>query len=371
MAAARMLTVLSAVVVACALLGSHQVDAAAKVKFNQTSSYTIEVSTTDWSNYDADGGGCVTCPYTCVKRSTGPTGTSLNLSNATLMASLPAIYSSNVANGCCYASKTKSTVTPDCNTEANPSTAEACGFLYGPTLKWRIDGALTPPEKSVKAILFASIDCKNFWAVASTPIKYTSNTKAVTGSKQMNGGCYGDQAGTSMVMAGCLTAELKFDKTKTYTWDQLATKCQGLSGKCVITNGIWGEQLECCTSQSGLTSEWDKSYKLYTAAAKTTITLSGPAITGIVFGGVALMLCLVHYGAKVRERARQTALMREQEATDDYEEIMTPLTAAGGEKRPVGAARSMGPSSLEVSLHEGDKIFRKPADELLYEGDMY
>jgi hypothetical protein len=365
-----MTAVLSAVV-ACVLLATQQAEAAARVKFNQTAAYVIEVSTTDWSNYDADGGGCVTCPYTCIKRATGPTGTSLNLSNATLMASLPAIYSSTVSNGCCYADKTKSTVSPNCNAEANPTTAEACGFLYGPTLKWRIDGALTPPEKAVKAILLASIDCKNFWAVASTPIKYTANTKSVTGSKMMNGGCYGDQAGHAMVLAGCLTQELKFDKTKTYTWDQLATKCMGLAGKCVITNAIWGEHLDCCTKTNGLSSDWDTKYKLYTAPAATTITLSGPAITGIVFGGVALMLCLVHYGAKVRERARQTALMREQEATDDYEEIMTPLTGAG-DKRPVAAgARSMGPSSLEVSLHEGDKIFRKPADEVLYEGDMY
>lgn len=188
----------------------------------------------------------------------------------------------------------------------------------------------------------------------------------------MNGGCYGDATGNPMVLAGCLTQELKFDKSKTYSWDQLAVKCMGLSGKCVITNGIWGEHLECCTKQNGLASDWDKGYKLYVAPAKTKITLSGPAITGIVFGGVALMLCLVHYGAKVRERARQTALMREQEATDDYEEIMTPLTGAGGDKRPLAAnARSMGPSSLEVSLHEGDQIFRKKGDELLYEGDMY
>ncbi|KAF1319075.1 hypothetical protein FI667_g13337, partial [Globisporangium splendens] len=367
---ARTLALLSALV-ACVALASRQVAAEPAVKFNQTANYVIEVSTTDWSNFDAENGGCVTCPYTCVKRTTGPTGTSLNLSNATLMASLPAIYSSTVMNGCCYAATSASTVMPDCSKEANPSTAEPCGFLYGPTLKWRIGAALTPPDKAVKAILFASIDCENFWAVASTPIKYTSNTKSITGSKQINGGCYGTQAGHAMVLAGCLTSELKFDKSKTYSWDQLATKCQGLSGKCAITNGIWGEQLDCCTSQTGLTADWDKSYKLYTASAKTTLTLSGPAICAIVFGGVALMLCLVHYGAKVRERARQTALMREQEATDDYEEIMTPLTGAAGDKRPVGAARPMGPSSLEVSLHEGDKIFRKPADELLYEGDMY
>lgn len=128
------------------------VTAEPRIKFNQTAQYVVEVSTTDWSNYDADGGGCVTCPYTCIKRQTGPTGTSLNLSNATLMASLPAIYSSTVSNGCCYAPKTKSTVMPNCNTEANPATAEACGFLYGPTLKWRIGEALTPPEKPVVRI---------------------------------------------------------------------------------------------------------------------------------------------------------------------------------------------------------------------------
>lgn len=126
----------------------HQVDAKV-VEFKQFANYSIEVSTTDWSNFDTENGGCVTCPYTCVKRTTGPTGTSLNLSNATLMASLPAIYSTNVMNGCCYASKTKSKVMPDCNTEANPPTAEACGFLYGPTLKWRIANALKPPEKNV------------------------------------------------------------------------------------------------------------------------------------------------------------------------------------------------------------------------------
>lgn len=140
--------VMLVLVLACALLAAS-VAAEARFKWNQTAQYVVEVSTTDWSNYDVDGGGCVTCPYTCVKRATGPTGTSLNLSNATLMASLPAIYSSTVSNGCCYASKTKATVMPDCNTEASPSTAEACGFLYGPTLKWRISEALTPPDKAV------------------------------------------------------------------------------------------------------------------------------------------------------------------------------------------------------------------------------
>ncbi|TMW66985.1 hypothetical protein Poli38472_012101 [Pythium oligandrum] len=354
-----------------ALMALAMPSAQAAAKWNQTSNYDIEVSTTDWSNYDGENGGCVTCPYTCVKRSTGPTGTSLNLSNATSLAELPAIYTQPVSNGCCYASKGDSTVMPNCNQEANPAKAEACGFLYGPSLKWRIGNALKPPTKSVKAILFASIDCENFWAVGQNPIRYTSNTKTVSGSKQINGGCYGDPSGVSMVLAGCLTSELKFDKAKTYPWDQLAAKCLGLNGKCVITNGIWGEHLKCCSKSQGLTSDWNKKYKLYTATAKTSVHLSGPAITAIVIGGVALLMCLVHFGSKARDRARQTALLREQEATDDYEEIMTPLVNGNGEKRPAPLQRPIGPATVEVSLHEGDQIFRKKEPELLYEGDMF
>lgn len=360
-------SLLMAVLVALALLLSTSVRA--QRIFNQSAEYSIEVSLTDWSNFDAENGGCVTCPYTCVKRTTGPTGTSLNLSNATLMANLPAIYSQNVMNGCCYAPKSKSTIMPDCNQEAEPKSAEACGFLFGPTLKWRINEATRVPQAPVRAILFASIDCENFWAVGMQAIKYTTNTKSVSGSKQINGGCYGDADGGPMVLAGCLTSKLKFDKSKTYGWDQLASKCEGLSGKCAITNGIWGEQLKCCTMRTTLTSDWNLKYSTYTAKSKTTVQLSGPAIVGIVFGGVALMMCMVHYGARTRERARQTAFLREQEATDDYEEIMTPLV--GGEKKPMPLQRPVGAEALEVSLHEGDKIFRKPEAELLYEGDMY
>ncbi|DAZ92499.1 TPA: hypothetical protein N0F65_012729 [Lagenidium giganteum] len=342
-------------------------------KWNQSSRFSIEVSTKDWSNYDPENGGCVTCPYTCVKPKTGPTGTSLNLSNASLMADLPTVYTQPIMNGCCYADKGKSKVMPDCSNKANPPSAEPCGFLYGPTLEWRIDDAQEVFDKPYRAILFASVDCTNFWAVAQTAIKYTSPDYAsVKGSKQMNGGCYGEPTGVPMVLAGCITSELKFDKSKNYPWDKLALKCSGLSGKCVITNGIWGEHLKCCTKDSGLTADWDISYKKYTAKPKTSVHLSGPAITLIVFGGVGLIMCLVHFGGKVRERAKQTALMREQEATDDYEEIMTPLTgAAGGEKKPVPLQRPIGPSSVEVSLHEGDMIFTKPKDEVLYEGDMY
>ena len=72
--------------------------------------------------------------------------------------------------------------------------------------------------------------------------------------------------------------------------------------------------------------------------------MSSPVIMAIVFGGVALLMCLIHYGAKVCERAKQAALMREQEAANDYEEIMTPLT--GGDTKPAALQRSIGPSWL-------------------------
>jgi hypothetical protein len=205
MARSLMLASLTLTLLLCALTG-----ALADIKtFNQTAGYQIEVSLQDWSNFDPENGGCVTCPYTCVKRTTGPTGTSLNLSNATLMASLPAIYTQNVMNGCCYAPPSKSKVMPDCSKEANPKETEACGFLYGPTLSWRIADASKAPEKPFRAILFATIDCENFWAVGQNPIKYTSNTKNVKGSKQINGGCYGAAAGGPIVLAGCLTSKLK------------------------------------------------------------------------------------------------------------------------------------------------------------------
>lgn len=346
--------------------------AEAVTKWNQTSQYSIEVTTSEWTNY-ASGGGCVTCPYTCVAPTEGPSGI-MNTSNSTYMASIPSIYSTAVSNGCCYASASDSSVSPTCAKEASPATAEPCGFLYGPTLSWRISSATVQsklPTENVIAMLFASTDCKNFWAVAKTPIRYISNTKSVTGEKVMNGGCYGDASGQPMILAGCLSSTLTFSKSKTYTWKDLAQKCQGVSGICAITNGNWGEQLKCCTSRSGLTSTWDKTYKLYTATTDSSITLSGPAIFGIVVAFVLLMLALVHYGAKARERARQTALMREQEATDDYEEIMTPLTGAAAVAAPAALTRQLGPSQVEVSLHEGDQIFRKKDAELLYEGDMY
>lgn len=145
----------------------------------------------------------------------------------------------------------------------------------------------------------------------------------------------------------------------------------GLSGKCVITNGIWGEHLKCCTKREGLSSDWDRQYKKYSQPLTKGVHLTGPAVMLIVFGGVGMMMCLVHYGSKARERAKQTALMREQEATDDYEEIMTPLVGAAGERKPAPLQRPIGPSSVEVSLHEGDQIFRKKEDEVLYEGDMF
>lgn len=198
-----------------------------------------------------------------------------------------------------------------------------------------------------------------------------TTSKSIEGSKRIDGGCYGNQAGEAMVLAGCLTSEIKFDKALTYSWDKLAQKCQGISGICAVTNGLWTEHLKCCTKRTGVTSTWNKKYKLYSKPASTGVHLSGPAITLIVFGGVGLMMLLVHLAAKTRERARQTALLREQEATDDYEEIMTPLTGADKVPAPAALQRSLGPSCIEVSLHEGDQIFKKKEEEVLFEGDMY
>lgn len=360
------MTRVAAVVLAVLALAVGPASAASK--FNQSAGYSIEVVTTDWSNYDSEG-GCMTCPYTCIAPTTSYDGSTINSSNKTQSATLPSIYTQVQSNGCCYSDT--STTQPSCSTEASPASAEDCGFLYGPTLKYRISNALKPLKASFTAILFASQDCKNFWAVGKTAIKYTSNTKAISGSKMIQDGCYGDPDGVPIILAGCLTSMLTYSKSKSYTWENLAQKCEGLSGICAITNGVWEEHLKCCTSRTGLTSDWDTSYSLYTKTSSASVTLSGPAVTGIVFGGVCLILCLIHYGAKVRERARQTALMREQEASDDYEEIMTPLTGAAGAKQPVALQRPIGPASLEVSLHEGDQIFAKKHDELLYEGDMY
>lgn len=119
------------------------------VRWNQTSNYMISVETKGWSNYFTEGGGCVTCPYTCIKPQIAPNGGRINATNTTMMDSLPSIYTQTKANGCCYASPSESKVMPDCAKEANPPEAEACGFLSGPTLKWRIGDAARPANKSV------------------------------------------------------------------------------------------------------------------------------------------------------------------------------------------------------------------------------
>ncbi|KAH9092064.1 hypothetical protein Ae201684P_011601 [Aphanomyces euteiches] len=324
-------------------------------------------------NFSPINGGCVTCPYTCVRPSTGPDGLALNFSNASAMQNLPAVYSQVKSNGCCYA---KGKVMPSCSATASPPESEDCGFLYGPTLKWNITDTQNPPatKSPVRAILMASTDCKNFWAVQQTYVKEEGKTPGlkITGSKQINGGCYGSSTGAAIILAGCLTADLKFDKSSSYSWDKLATKCRGLAGVCTRTNALWGRNLECCTDAVSIdASKWDiENYKLYNQVSKTGIELSGPAITGIVFGGVALMMALVHFGAKVHRRAQQTALMREQEANDDYEEVMTPLTAAE-KTHGMSMARSIGPNHVEHSLHEGDQIYKKKDDEVLFEGDLY
>ncbi|EQC29503.1 hypothetical protein SDRG_12751 [Saprolegnia diclina VS20] len=348
---------------------------AGAVEWNQSTGYQVAVDFKGWSNFSPLGGGCVTCPYTCVRPATGPDGLALNFTNATMVQNLPAIYSTPVSNGCCYASPSKSKVMPSCNAEANPAKTEDCGFLYGPTLKWSVTDTSNPPntKKPLRALLMASTDCKNFWAVQQTYVKMEGIATSIniTGSKQINGGCYGAQQGSAILLAGCLSTELTFDKSATYTWDKLATKCTGLSGQCTRTNALWGKNLKCCLGDGIDSAPWDTQWDFYHKKVSPGIELSGPAVTAIVFAGVALLMACVHFGSKVRNRAKQTALMREQEASEDYEEVMTPLT---GDKRPATTNnRSMhqNPDLIEHSLHEGDQIYKKKEDEVLFEGDLY
>ena len=358
-------------IVLCLLIYRNLV--AGRNVFNQTAGYEVQVNFETWSNF-GEFGGCVSCPYTCVKPLEGPNGVALNYSNATAMAAIPAAFLTTQQNGCCFAAASKTTQAPDCNTPANPVDAEDCGYTYGPTLEWDITTTF-PQEDPTSAMLFASIDCESFWAIGMEYVKHDLDQDAgeITGKKQINGGCYGDPAGQPIVMAGCLSTTLKFDKSKTYTWEMLAEKCLGLSGQCSRTNGLWGRNLKCCTDAFAIQgSAWDLTYPLYHEEASTGTVLSGAAIFGIVFGGVAILMCMVHYGAKIKERARQTALMREQEATDDYDEIITPLTTnADLTKINIAPLRVPAAGDLGVSLVEGDDIYRPPENEVLYEGDMY
>lgn len=337
--------------------------------FNQTAGYGIEVNFETWSNFGRNG-GCVTCPYTCAKGTQGPSG-KLNLTDSDSLLSVPAAYTNIQMNGCCFAPKSKSKQAPDCNQPAQPKEAEDCGFLSGPSLEWNIQSAI-PPQDPIRAILFASIDCTNFWAIGQTFVKQdrTSSESKIQGKKIIQKGCYGDPEGSAVVLAGCLTSALQYDKGKGYSWEMLAQKCRGLAGQCSRTNGLWGRNLKCCVDKFKIEgSKWDLTYVDYHKDLKTGTILSGGAVFGIVFGGVALLMCLVHNGAKIRERAKQTALIREQEATEDYEEIITPLKA--GEQQPGRLENIPHPDALEVALHEGDDIYKKKDDELLYEGDMY
>lgn len=337
--------------------------------FNQTAGFGISVEFSSWSNFGSNG-GCVTCPYTCVKGTEGPSGSELNYTNATSLLSIPAAYTNVQMNGCCFAAKGKTKQAPDCNNDANPASAEDCGFLSGPSLSWDIQST-NPPEDPMRAVLFASIDCENFWAVGQTYIKQERDSAAgrIQGKKVIQQGCYGDPAGSAIVLAGCITSSLKYDKGKGYTWDMLAQKCMGLAGQCSRTNGLWGRNLKCCNDLVKIEgSKWDLTFEEYHKPLKAASVLSGAGVFFVVFGGVALLMCLVHYGAKLRERARQTALIREQEATDDYEEIVTPLKS---DAQPAPLRHLPHPGNVDLSLHEGDEIFNQHNPELLYEGDMY
>lgn len=344
--------------------------------FNQTAGYQVAVNFDTWSNFGPQG-GCVPCPYTCIRPTEGPNGVSLNFTNSTQIASLPAAYSQVKQNGCCYAAKSKTTQEPSCSQEANPPEAEDCGFLYGPTLEWKITSN-NPPKKRVSAIMFASIDCLSFWAVGESFVKQDPKgvSGLIDGKEMINGGCYGNPQGVPIVMAGCLTSELKFDKDKAFTWEMLAEKCQGLSGQCSRTNGVWGRNLKCCTDLGAIKgSDWDLFYKEYTKEVNTGTILSGPAIFGVVIGGVALMMLLVHYGAKLRERAHKTTLLRQQESSEEYDELLTPYNSGEGAENGTAAQRQQRTGveddlSVEVSLHEGDDIFKPRSDEVLYEGNL-
>ena len=177
--------------------------------FNQTAGFGIEVSFETWSNFGEDG-GCVSCPFTCVKPQEGPGGVAINFSDPAMMANLPSAFTTTQMNGCCFAPKSKTTQLPGCDQPANPVEAEDCGFTYGPSLEWTISSN-TSPEDPMRAILFGSIDCTNFWAVGQTFVKQDRGDASnfITGSKAINGGCYGNPAGEAIVLAGCLTTTLK------------------------------------------------------------------------------------------------------------------------------------------------------------------
>lgn len=163
----------------------------------------------------------------------------------------------------------------------------------------------------------------------------------------------------------------------------LGKKCRGLGGQCSRTNGLWGENLKCCRGSSTSHvhaiegSTWDLFYEEYHKGNNLGTVLSGPAVFGIVFFGVALLMCMVHCGSKTRERARQTKLMREQETSDDYEEIITPLTS-DPQPRPMQAANNANvsfttpaPQTLDISIADADEIYRKEEPEFLYEGELH
>lgn len=275
-------------------------------------------------------------------------------------------------NGCCFAAKGKTKQAPDCSQSANPPEAEDCGFLSGPSLSWDIRST-NPPTDPIQAILFASIDCESFWAIGQAYVKQDKDSPSdrIRGKQAIQKGCYGDPTGSAIVLAGCLTSTLKYDKGKGYKWETLAEKCLGLSGQCSRTNGLWGRNLKCCTDLVAITgSQWDLTYPEYHKPLKAANILSGGAVFGIVIFGVASLMCFVHSGAKIRDRARQTALIREQEATDDYEEIVTPLKA---DARPTALQNMPHPDAVDISIHEGDGLYKRMGDEdpeLLYEGKM-
>jgi len=360
---------LSGVVAFTALTAS--VSDARKV-WNQTEGFNITVDLGTWSNF-GENGGCVTCRYACVKGSLGPGGMPLNYSNSSMMNMVPPGYTQMEQNGCCNAPGAEEP--PNCDADAKPkANSEDCGFLQGPTLIWNISSSKKQSlKKSTSAALFSSVDCKNFWLTTGetevTQGKKQRSEDVISGSKVMNKGCYGDPKGVPMVLAGCLTSELDLDGTssKSYKWNVLAKKCRALSGVCTRTNGAWGRNLQCCSDAYAIggQSTWNQSWEYYMKEGKGHGSLSGIAIVGIIFAGVIILMLCVHMGAKCHERKRETEMKREMAAQEDYDDIIQPLTA----QSTVGGRRAR-PAQMEVSLAEGDNIFRRAEPEVLYEGNM-
>ncbi|KAH7489077.1 uncharacterized protein KRP23_3015 [Phytophthora ramorum] len=276
-------------------------------------------------------GGARHVSYTCIAPTESYDGTTINSSNTTQTASAAQHLHGRGQQRLLYASS--ATTQPSCSTEASPSDAEP-GFLLGR---------------------------------GKQNIRYTSNTKSIKGSKMIHTAA----TETPAVPHGAqrlLTSQLAYSKTKTYTWKNLAEKCEGLAGRCVITNAVWEEHLECCTSRTGLASDWDTTFETYQrrpsrprrSAAPPSRASSSAAWRCSCASSTSAPRC-----ANGRGRRRSCASRRPRTTRGDMD------AAHDGGQAACGVAAPHRTRQLDVSLHEGDQIYRKKEDELLFEGDMY